>query len=378
MRLSDILKKVNQKPSSPETELRKQQPLTPPSPSQSSEAQPAPPASESVPSSTVSASVPVPEIPSAEDIYTRLIIDIRDILAAAPRNEPFTAPVQLIESLAKSIEQKPDDILLLVDRATPDIYLYGHSANVCILSLMMGLSLGIKGEELVLLGIAALFHDLGMSKSINLALKNGKLSPAEINQIKKHPLEGSRFVDLETTLSDNDKGIIAGAILQVHERWNGTGYPNALKGSGDIGEFARIIAISDVYEALAHPRSYRERYIPHEAVKTLIASSEQDFDSGIVKAFIGRISLYPPASYVRLNTDEIGRVVGINPGLPTRPRIRIIIGQDNRRPAELRITDLFSSPTIFIKEAIDESKLTISDKKLALELKAIRWWVKGL
>jgi HD-GYP domain-containing protein (c-di-GMP phosphodiesterase class II) len=312
-----------------------------------------------------------------DELYARLIVSAHTIISAAGRGEAFKAPVSLISTAIDCIDRCPDDLLLLVDRATPDIYLYGHSTNVCILAMLLERTRGKQRDELVHVGLAALLHDLGMARYVSVVQRAAKLTSAELQQVKRHPLEGSRLIALESSLSEAEKDRIAGIILQVHERRNGSGYPVGLKGD-EICENARTIALVDAYESLSHPRSYRERHIPHDAIKTLIGATDEEFEAADMKMFVDRISLYPPGSYVRLNTDEIARVIGINPGLPTRPRVRVVVTPDFHRPAEQRLIDLAVTPTIFVKDAVDELKLPLADKKLALELKAIRWWVKGL
>jgi HD-GYP domain-containing protein (c-di-GMP phosphodiesterase class II) len=312
-----------------------------------------------------------------EDIYTNAILEIKNILACLSKGEPFSGEILSVHELEYLIENQNEDILILADRATPDIYLYAHSANVCIFSLLLGQAMKFDASTLADLGMCAFLHDLGMTKNLSIALKNGKLSPAEQNQIRKHSFQGQEMIDQLKDLPVNTRSILSEVIVQIHERRNGSGYPQALKENA-IHQYARIIAIADMYEALTHPRTYRDRFLPHEALKMMITEVEALFDADILKAFIDRLSLYPPGSYLRLNTGEIARVTGINRCLPTRPKVKVVIDENNRRATEPKIIDLAAAPTLFIKDAVDETKLNLPEKKLAIELKAIRWWVKGL
>jgi len=112
-------------------------------------------------------------------------------------------------------------------------------------------------------------------------------------------------------------------------------------------------------------------------MKMMIRASGSDFDTDILKAFIEKISLYPPGSYVRLNSDEIAKVVKVNPGLPTRPVVKCVANGKGQKISENKIIDLAANSVICIKEAVDETRLELTDKRLALELKAVRWWVKN-
>ena len=105
---------------------------------------------------------------------------------------------------------------------------------------------------------------------------------------------------------------------------------------------------------------------------------ENDFDPSVLKALIETLSLYPPGSYITLNTGEIGRILGTNPGLPTRPRHKLVATEKGMRPTESRRINLAVSPVLYIVDAVDETKINLADKRLSLELRAQRWWVKGL
>jgi HD-GYP domain-containing protein (c-di-GMP phosphodiesterase class II) len=381
MRLSDIFRKINDKtagetvpaPVPAQAPLPSQQP---PVPQQQQPAEiPSVMRRETTPPRTVASAAAAAV--SAEAAYTKALVELKNIITCIEKNLPFTDSVTSVPDLSALIAADNDELVSLADRATPDVYLCSHAANDCIYTLLIGRTMGLDGTRLDILGYCALLHDLGMLKYLPLALKNGKLSSAEFEQIKKHPLFGKEIVRLMPGLPENVKEILPEVIEQVHERADGYGYPSG-KTLDDIHLYARIIAVADVYEALTHPRSYRERYLPHDALKIMVNTADNAFDTSILKAFLEQISLYPPGSYVRLNTEEIGRVTGTNSGMPTRPRVKIVLDAHLQRISELRVVDLNKMPMLFIKDAVDETKLAITDKKLLLELRARRWWVRGI
>jgi HD-GYP domain-containing protein (c-di-GMP phosphodiesterase class II) len=314
---------------------------------------------------------------AADKTYAEAIIEIKNIISLFEKKEPYSKDIVSVTNIVRCIENQNQELVMLADRATPDTYLIGHSVNACILSVMIGHSLGLKTGELISLGHCALLHDLGLADIQPLILKKTKYTPAELTNIQMHSLATGTIVKGLPLLGEEIKALMITVIGQVHERDNGSGYPFGMKNT-DIHQFARIIAIADVYESLTHPRPYRERILPHNALKQMISNEEYAFDTALLKSFIEKISLYPPGSYVRLNTNEIGKVTETHMGLPTRPKVRMIIGSDLQRIPGTKIIDLVTTPMIFIKEAIDELALVIPDKKLMLELKAIRWWVRGL
>ena len=141
---------------------------------------------------------------------------------------------------------------------------------------------------------------------------------------------------------------------------------------------AKIIGVCDVYESLTHTRSWRGRMLPNAALCLMIEEEERRFESGIVKNLIEALSLFPTGSFVRLSSGEIGRVILTNPGLPTRPQVKILVDAQGFRLAGPKIVNLATQPILYIAEAVDETRIPTSDQRLLLELRAQRWWVKGL
>jgi hypothetical protein len=376
MRLSDILKNTGVTPKPPATQAA---PL------------PVTPAAHPPPSSDFRQVLPVSPKPAdpqttaapdnanaASSVYTRAITEsktlINSISADTTPAEPITCPGQIVNL----IENSNDDLVMLADRATPDVYLYGHSVNVCIYSTMMGKGLGMAHDKLVRLANAAFFHDMCLSKHLLLIMKNAKLAQEEVNSVHDISSQCTQLID--KCISNFDlpvKKSIMDVMFAMNERKYGSKEQPA-ELSEENSEFVKLITITDIYEALTHPRPYRDRFLPHDAIKTMISTAENNFDPALLKAFIEIISLYPLGSYVRLNTDEIARVTGVNRGLPTRPRILILTDPSGVRHPQAKYADLSASPMLFVKEALDETKLKLTDKKLMLELKAIRWWVKSL
>lgn len=313
----------------------------------------------------------------AEEAYSKAVTEIKNLFLSFDKNLLFSEPINSHLDIIDLLAAGSDEILMLADRATPDTYIYAHSVNVMIFAVLIGQNSGLSKQKVTLLALCAYLHDLGMGKYMHLAARPEILSHSEIDQIRKHPEAGSELIRKISSIPRNDQDIIADAILQVHERKNGSGYPKGLK-ENDISDIAKIISIADTYEAMTHPRPYRDRVIPHEALKSMIYSADDLFDTEYMKHFIDQLSLYPPGSYVKLNTEEIARVVSINKGMCTRPKIRMIIDRQLQRITEPRTLNLSTEQMVYIKEALNETTLELSDKRLAIELKAIRWWVKGI
>ena len=143
----------------------------------------------------------------------------------------------------------------------------------------------------------------------------------EGEEFHEHP-ELSRYLLKETQWFAAE---VAEAVLQHHERWDGSGYPNGLKGK-DISFFARILAITDTYYELVSFRPNARTYMPHKAVEHIMASGNELFDPDLVQTFAREVPLYPAGVSVRLNTGESGVIADPNLGHVGRPVVRICYG----------------------------------------------------
>jgi hypothetical protein len=154
------------------------------------------------------------------------------------------------------------------------------------------------------------------------------------------------------------------------------GYPQAL-GQDAIHTLAKLVGVCDMYESLTHMRAWRSRLLPHHVLRVMIEEHERTFEPGLVKSLVEALSLYPPGSFVRLSSGEVGRVVAVNQGLPTRPRVKILVDAQGQRASAPRVINLATHPILYVADAVDETKLPTADQRLLLELRAQRWWVRG-
>lgn len=225
-------------------------------------------------------------------------------------------------------------------------YLSYHSVNTSIFSLVIGFHSGWGEDRLVELGIAAFFHDIGMVKYMALAARNKSLSANEYNDVKGHARSGANILRrVGNTLPE----AVIQAILQHHERADGSGYPGALKGDV-INEYARIISLADVYEAMTHSRAHRGGYTPLDAIKNILESKEK-FGYKPLKALIEKIGVFPVGSFVDLKDGRRAEVIAINPGNPLRPIVETV---PKSNLDEKKIIDLSVNYNIFIERAVKQ------------------------
>ena len=200
-----------------------------------------------------------------------------------------------------------------------DDYIYKHSLNVCIISTIIGKWLNFSSSELEKLSIAAMLHDIGKSKiPASILNKPGKLSAAEFDIMKKHTTEGYNIIK-------NSKGISYESclgVLQHHERVDGSGYPLSLK-QDKIHEFAKIISVADIFDAMTSERVYKEKVCPFKVAELITQNSFGSLDPYITYVFLHNLAHYYVGNIVKLNSGEIGEIVLLNKQVPTRPLVRV-------------------------------------------------------
>jgi len=188
-----------------------------------------------------------------------------------------------------------------------DVYTRGHSEGVAYYSLIIGKSLGLTSKELSRLYTAALLHDIGKVGIPDcILLKPGRLSKTEYNIIKLHSIIGAEIVGKIKRLSD-----FAPIIKAHHERWDGEGYPDGLRGE-EIPYFSRIIAVADAYDAMLGTRIYKKAKTKREALKELERCAGSQFDPYIIKKCLPalkRASVYKATSesFIPETIEEVRR-----------------------------------------------------------------------
>ncbi len=162
-----------------------------------------------------------------------------------------------------------------------DHYTLGHSTRVAQLSVLLGQELGLKKEELEELQIACLFHDVGKIKiPDDILLKKGKLRPPEWREMKRHPEYGAEILSKAPSLLK-----YIPAVRHHHEWYDGSGYPDGLKGE-KIPLQAALISIADVYEAMTSDRPYRSAFSEKEVLKTMYELSGKQFNPRFIRSFL--------------------------------------------------------------------------------------------
>ncbi|MCX7570181.1 HD-GYP domain-containing protein [Tumebacillus sp. DT12] len=234
---------------------------------------------------------------------------------------------QVFQNILGDLKANKSGLISLASIYTMDGYLFHKSVNVAILATAIGLAKGYAAKELTELGMGALLHDIGNTKvPAELLNKPGIYSEIEFQTVKKHTEWGFDILREQDGISL----LSAHVALQHHERVDGSGYPRGLRGK-EIHEYAQIVGICDVYEALISRRFHREAHLPHEALEFVMATGGTLFDHNLVTLFAKNVAIYPIGMTVRLNTNETAVVVSLNPEYPQRPVVRLLTDDSGRQ-----------------------------------------------
>ncbi|NLI10413.1 MAG: HD domain-containing protein [Elusimicrobia bacterium] len=210
---------------------------------------------------------------------------------------------------------------------TPANYLYSHNVNTAIIAMDCAIALNYPKEKTIDLGCAAFLHDIGINDFLDIIKQERTLSAQEKEIIREHSQRSVEYLDKITDLEYEKKQILSSIIIQTHERYDGSGYPYAIKGE-EQSETASLLSIADVYESLSHKRNWREAYESPTAMKFFLNDLKNQFNPKALKGLISSQGMYPPESLVKLSTGEIACVILANKKNLTRPVVEIILDGD--------------------------------------------------
>ena len=178
-----------------------------------------------------------------------------------------------------------------------DPYTMGHSTRVARMSCLLGRRLGMGEEELSNLERAAIFHDLGKIQTPDdVLLKGERLSHAEVEQMRSHPVDGTEILRMAPFLHQYIP------VVRAHHEWyNGEGYPDGIRGD-EIPLHAQIIALADAFDAMTTERPYREALSSEEAIDEILQFRGTQFSPELADAFAKMVRKMPPMDNIILKS----------------------------------------------------------------------------
>ena len=290
-----------------------------------------------------------------QDLYRAAAKYLHEVLESVRKRRKFSLSTgfKIIHRMVET--QPPYDPLFVnaMHQDHPGEYIVYHSVNVSIFAIKMAYYLNFSIQDQVEIGMAGLLHDVGMGFIPEAILfKDGKLSNKERSLLQQRPINSYKI--LESV--GEQYPYLAESAYHVYERIDGSGYPNGLQGD-EINKYAQIIGLVSVYEALIHSRPQREKFLHFTAVKEIIKREKRGFHKKHLKALLNIFSIFPLSSFVRLNSNAIGKVIETYPDFPMRPKLQIIFDSQDQKVITDRIIDLSENSLLHIVDSVSEEEL---------------------
>jgi HD-GYP domain-containing protein (c-di-GMP phosphodiesterase class II) len=260
----------------------------------------------------------------------------------------------LVEELTASVFRNPGALVSLLRLKTKDDYSYMHSVAVCALMVSLSRSAGFGVDACREAGLAGLLHDVGKAlMPLDVLNKPGKLSEAEFDVMRSHPVRGHALLVEGGTAGNTALDV----CLHHHERIDGTGYPHRLSGEA-ITQMARMGAICDVYDAISSTRPYKGAWDPADSISRM-ASWSGHFDPTLFAVFVKSVGIYPTGSLVRMRSGRLAVVAKQHPTELTSPTVKVFFSTKSNMPipvAEIDLSRNDVSDAIIAREPRDQWK----------------------
>jgi HD-GYP domain-containing protein (c-di-GMP phosphodiesterase class II) len=256
---------------------------------------------------------------------------------------------KVVSDMARLTIADPHALFALSMLKNYDNYTFTHSVNVSVISLAIGRACGLVEEELRILGLGGLLHDIGKLK-IDLAIINkpGRLTDLEFEAIKQHPGMGAAILEHMESVAPSAIDIVLGH----HLHYNRKGYPADARMHGSL-KMVDMATIADTYDAITTLRSYQRPATPREALAQMRKTSGTILHPRYLEAFTASLGTYPVGSLVRLASNEIGMVSKVGIDNPDEIQLKVLFDREGRRHPKPSMRYLRSRETRKIVAEVD-------------------------
>ncbi|WP_144206698.1 HD-GYP domain-containing protein [Shewanella donghaensis] len=239
-------------------------------------------------------------------------------LGSRPLNSVNDAK-DMISNMTSMLMSSDDLVLHLMSDVKPGDLIYHHSMNVSVMCMMLAKGLKWEREEIELVGLGALFHDVGKLKiPSNILNKQVPLSTPEKNLLKQHPLMSLNFLKLADTFPEPAKAMIA----NHHEFLDGSGYPKGLK-ADKLDKFSQLITVVNEYDDLCNGTKLSKSKTPYASLGLIYKNYQEKLNPEYVGKLIKTIGVYPPGSIIELSSGQFGIVMSVNLNKILFPQIMV-------------------------------------------------------
>ena len=241
-----------------------------------------------------------------------------------------------VEAMIDSITRNPSAYLWLKEMKRKDDYTYHHALGCSVWAACFARHLGLDRGELLEMSLGGLLFDVGKTRLAPGLLSNHfALNATETDQMHKHVQYGLEILQ-------DTPGITPGILEMVrthHERHDGSGYPNRLRGV-EIPVTGRILGIIDTYDALTKDRQHAAGMSPHQAVAELYKMRGTLFQAEMIEQFIQTCGIYPTGSLVELSNGQVGVVTAVHSLKRLRPSVMVLLDASKTPLAQFHTIDL--------------------------------------
>lgn len=278
------------------------------------------------------------ELVEAKQVRKRVIDIVNDIMAAAHSDGALDGVTlrAALNPMIDSILRNPDAMTWLTQLRERQSLIYQHAINCSVWTIVFGRSLGLDREVIENLAMVGLLFDVGKSRlPPGLITRRPPLSPEDNTLLKRHVEYGVEILQKTTGINQQ---VIAG-VWAHHELFDGTGYPNGLRGT-DIPAFGRMAAVVDWYESAVKPYDGRSALSSIQAIERLHGMRDKKYQAEMVDQFVQAIGVYPTGTLVELNSGEVGVVIAQNRTRRLQPKVLVIMNADKERLDAFESVDL--------------------------------------
>jgi HD-GYP domain-containing protein (c-di-GMP phosphodiesterase class II) len=278
------------------------------------------------------------ELKQASGIHVAAYASIEEVMGALRNSDKLnvTQLEQAVAPMVDSVMRNPAAMSCLMRIRRKGGYLYSHSLASSVWATVLGREIGLDRDGLRVVALGAMLLDVGKTRIPEALLnKPGKLDAIEIAEMRRHVEYG---VDLLKEAGEVDSRVLD-MVAHHHERFNGSGYPDGLKGA-DIPVYGRIAGIVDTYDAMITSRPYASTQSSYGALRQLRALAGIEFQAEIVNQFTQAIGMFPTGTLVLLNTGEVAVVTAQSRTRRLRPEVMIILDADKQPLHDYWVVDL--------------------------------------
>lgn len=241
-----------------------------------------------------------------------------------------------VDTLLDSITRNPAAVPWIMELRRKSNYSFQHALGCSVWAATFGRHLGLERQDLRDLAIGGLLCDVGKVRLSNeLLARPGLLAPDDWALLRSHVAEGCRIIEATPGLSPN----ILQMVAHHHERHDGSGYPEGMRGS-EIPIYARIIGLVDSYDAMTSVRPHAASRSPHEVVMELYECRDRLFQAELVEQFIRTSGIYPTGSLIELSNGMVGVVMSVHSLKRLRPCVMLLLDEHKQPLPEFRAIDL--------------------------------------